>query len=220
MEYRPVDLKWERLDPEDAIERSREFLELMRSRRSVRFFSSEPVPYELIRNAIEVAGTAPSGANQQPWTFVVVSDPDTKRRIREAAEAEERAFYERRAPAEYKGAIKPIGTDASKPHLTDAPYLIVVFERAYRLDEDGTKGKHYFVKESVGIAVGFLLAALHAAGLAALTHSPSPMAFVAQILDRPANERPFIIIPVGYPTEDSPVPDIKRKPLEEIMVRV
>jgi nitroreductase len=220
MEYRPVDLKWERLDPEDAIERSREFLELMRSRRSVRFFSSEPVPYELIRNAIEVAGTAPSGANQQPWTFVVVSDPDTKSRIREAAELEERAFYERRAPAEYKGAIKPIGTDASKPHLTDAPYLIVVFERAYRLDEDGTKGKHYFVKESVGIAVGFLLAALHAAGLAALTHSPSPMAFVAQILDRPANERPFIIIPVGYPTEDSPVPDIKRKPLEEIMVRV
>jgi nitroreductase len=216
-DYRPVALRWERLDPEEALERSDAFLELMRNRRSVRFFSTDPVPYELIRNAIEVAGTAPSGANQQPWTFVVVSDPETKQRIREAAEEEERAFYDRRAPAEYKGAIKPIGTDAVKPHLTDAPYLIVVFERAYRLDEDGTKGKHYFVKESVGIAVGFLLAALHASGLVALTHSPSPMGFVSEILERPANERPFILIPVGYPAEDSPVPDIKRKPLDEIL---
>ena len=189
----------------------------MQSRRSVRFFSDEPVPPELIRNAVEVAGAAPSGANQQPWTFVVVSDAETKRRIREAAEAEERAFYERRAPAEYKGAIKPIGTDAVKPHITDAPYLIVVFERAYRLEEDGSKGKHYFVKESVGIAVGFLLAALHVSGLAALTHSPSPMGFVSEILERPANERPFILIPVGYPAQDSPVPDITRKPLDEIL---
>ena len=218
-DYRPVALRWERLDPQEALERSEQFLELMRNRRSVRFFSTDPVPYELIRNAIEVAGTAPSGANQQPWTFVVVSDPDTKRRIREAAEEEERTFYERRAPEEYKGAIKPIGTDAVKPHLTDAPYLIVVFERAYRLDEDGTKGKHYFVKESVGIAVGFLLAALHASGLVALTHSPSPMGFVSQILERPPNERPFILIPVGYPSADSPVPDIKRKPLAEILVK-
>jgi len=216
--YRPVALRWERLDPEDALERSRAFLERMRSRRSVRFFSPEPVPYELIRNAIEVAGTAPSGANQQPWAFVVVSDPETKRRIREAAEAEEQAFYERRAPPEYKGAIRPIGTTAVKPHITDAPYLIVVFERAYRLDEGGTKGKHYFVKESVGIAVGFLLAALHVSGLYALTHSPSPMGFLGKILERPANERPFILIPVGYPAEDSPVPDIARKPLAEILV--
>ena len=217
-EYHPVALKWERLDPEEALERSRAYLETMRARRSVRFFSSDPVPYELIRNAIEVAGTAPSGANQQPWTFVVVSDPETKRRIREAAEAEERAFYERRAPEEYKGAIKPIGTDAVKPHITDAPHLIVVFERVYRLDEDGGKGKHYFVKESVGIAVGFLLAALHVSGLVALTHSPSPMGFLSEILERPANERAFILIPVGYPSEGSPVPDIVRKPLEEILV--
>ena len=217
-EYRPVELAWERLAPEEAVERSQAFLERMRTRRSVRFFSPEPVPFELIRNAIEVAGTAPSGANQQPWTFVVISDEETKRRIREAAEAEERAFYERRAPPEYKGAIKPIGTDASKPHITDAPYLIVVFERAYRLDPDGTKGKHYFVKESVGIAVGFLLAALHVSGLYALTHSPSPMGFLSEILERPANERPFILIPVGYPAEGSPVPDIERKALDEILV--
>ncbi len=218
-DYRPIALRWERLDADDALERSRTFLERMQARRSVRFFSSEPVPYELIRNAIEIAGTAPSGANQQPWTFVVVSDPEIKRAIREAAEAEERAFYERRAPPEYKGAVKPIGTDAVKPHITDAPYLIVVFERAYRLDADGTKGKHYFVKESVGIAVGFLLTALHVSGLYALTHSPSPMGFLSEILDRPPNERPFILIPVGYPAEDSPVPDIQRKPLDEILVQ-
>jgi iodotyrosine deiodinase len=218
-EYRPLALRWERVGAEQALERSAAFLERMRTRRSVRFFSPEPVPYELIRNAIEVAGTAPSGANQQPWTFVVVSDAETKRLIREAAEAEERAFYERRAPPEYKGAIKPIGTDAVKPHITDAPYLIVVFERVYRLDDDGSKGKHYFVKESVGIAVGFLLAALHMSGLYALTHSPSPMGFLIEILERPANERPFILIPVGYPAEGSPVPDIVRKPVDEILVR-
>jgi iodotyrosine deiodinase len=218
-EYRPLALRWERVGAEQALERSAAFLERMRTRRSVRFFSPEPVPYELIRNAIEVAGTAPSGANQQPWTFVVVSDAETKRLIREAAEAEERAFYERRAPPGYKGAIKPIGTDAVKPHITDAPYLIVVFERVYRLDDDGSKGKHYFVKESVGIAVGFLLAALHMSGLYALTHSPSPMGFLIEILERPANERPFILIPVGYPAEGSPVPDIVRKPVDEILVR-
>jgi len=218
-EYRPIPLEFERLDPEEALTRSRAFLELMQRRRSVRFFAPDPVPFELIENAIEVAGSAPSGANQQPWTFVVVSDPETKRRIREAAEAEERAFYERRAPEDYKGAVKPIGTDASKPHLTDAPYLIVVFERAYRLEADGTKAKHYYVKESVGIAVGFLLAALHASGLFALTHSPSPMGFLMEILERPENERPFIVIPVGYPADGSLVPDIERKPLDEILVR-
>ena len=163
-DYAPVPLQFDRLDADEALARSQAFLELMQTRRSVRFFSSDPVPYELIRNAIEVAGTAPSGANQQPWTFVVVSDPETKQRIREGAEAEEREFYERRAPDDYKVAIKPIGTDALKPHITEAPYLIVVFERAYGLEDD-TKKKHYYVKESVGIAVGFLLAALHASGL-------------------------------------------------------
>ena len=216
--YTPVPLRFERLADDVAIERSRAFLAQLSGRRSVRHFSSESVPPELLENALRSAGTAPSGANQQPWTFVVVSDPETKRRIREAAEAEERAFYERRAPEEYKGAIKPIGTDAVKPHITDAPHLIVVFERVYRLDEDGGKGKHYFVKESVGIAVGFLLAALHVSGLVALTHSPSPMGFLSEILERPANERAFILIPVGYPSEGSPVPDIVRKPLEEILV--
>jgi Nitroreductase len=217
-EYEPVPLRVDRLDAEEALARSQAFLELMQKRRSVRFFSSDPVPNELIRNAIEVAGTAPSGANQQPWTFVVVSDPKTKQRIRDGAEAEEREFYEHRAPDDYKAAIKPIGTDALKPHITEAPYLIVVFERAYGLEEDGTKKKHYYVKESVGIAVGFLLAALHASGLSALTHSPSPMKFLAEILERPENERPFILIPVGYPAEGSPVPDIVRKPVDDIIV--
>jgi nitroreductase len=173
----------------------------------------------LIRNAIEVAGTAPSGANQQPWTFVVVSDPDTKQRIRDGAEAEEREFYERRAPDDYKAAIKPIGTDAIKPHITDAPYLIVVFERAYGLDDDGARKKHYYVKESVGIAVGFLLAALQVSGLCALTHTPSPMGFLRELLDRPENERPFILIPVGYPADDAVVPNLERKPLDEIVDR-
>jgi iodotyrosine deiodinase len=217
-EYVPVPLQFDRLDAEEALKRSREFVALMQSRRSVRFFSSEPVAHELIRNAVEVAGTAPSGANQQPWTFVVVSDPETKQRIRDGAEAEEREFYERRAPDDYKAAIKPIGTDAQKPHITDAPYVIVVFERVYGLNDDGSKKKHYYVKESVGIAVGFLLAALHASGLSALTHAPSPMKFLAEILDRPDNERPFILIPVGYPAEGSPVPDIVRKPVDDIVV--
>jgi iodotyrosine deiodinase len=219
-DYAPVPLQFDRLDAEEALARSKAFLALMQTRRSVRFFSSDPVPHELIRNAIEVAGTAPSGANQQPWTFVVVSDPETKQRIRDGAEAEEREFYERRAPDDYKAAIKPIGTDAVKPHITDAPHLIVAFERVYGLNDDGTKKKHYYVKESVGIAVGFLLAALHASGLSALTHAPSPMKFLAEILERPDNERPFILIPVGYPAEGSPVPNIVRKAVDDIMVEI
>jgi nitroreductase len=176
------------------------------------------VPIELIENAIATAGTSPSGAHQQPWTFVVVSNPELKRQLREAAEAEERRFYESRASAEWLKAIRPIGTDAVKSHITDAPYVIVVFEQAYGLD--GTrKVKHYYVRESVGIAVGYLLASLQAAGLVALTHTPSPMGFLSRILDRPENERPFVLIPVGYPAAEAEVPDIDRKPLEEIMVR-
>ena len=219
-EYRPVRLDHERLADETALERSREFLELLEARRSIRRFSSEPVPWELIENAIRSAGTAPSGAHQQPWTFVVVSDPETKRRLREGAEAEEREFYDHRATDEWKEAIRPIGTDWVKTHITDAPYVVVVFEQAYRFGPDGEKIKHYYVRESVGIAVGFLLAALQAAGLCALTHTPSPMRFLAEILGRPDNERPFILIPVGYPADDAEVPDLERKPLDEIIVRV
>lgn len=219
MSHRPVPLDYRRPAPDEQLGRSRELLSLLRSRRSVRHFSREPVPFELIENAIAAAGTAPSGANQQPWTFVVVSDPEVKRRLREVAEAEEREFYGRRAPDEWLEAIEPIGTDWRKPHLEDAPYVIVVFEQAYGL-ERGRKRKHYYVKESVGIAVGFLLVAIHAAGLVALTHTPSPMGFLAEILQRPPNERPYVLIPVGYPAQGATVPDIARKPLEEILVRV
>ena len=218
-EYVPVPLVWERLDPEVALERSRAFLATMQARRSVRAFSTEPVPRELIDNALRIAGTAPSGAHQQPWTFAVVTDPDLKQRLRDAAEAEEREFYERRASVEWKGAIEPIGTDWLKPHITDAPYVIVVFEQAWRPGPDGTKVKHYYVRESVGIATGYLLAALQVSGLVALTHSPSPMGFLKELLGRPDNERPFILIPVGYPAADAVVPDLERKPLDEIVVR-
>jgi iodotyrosine deiodinase len=216
--FTPVPLEFTRLDAEEALRRSQAFLELMETRRSVRHFSSEPVPYELIENAIRTAGTAPSGANQQPWTFVVVSDPEIKGRIREAAEHEEELLYKERASEQYLDALEPIGTDWIKPHITDAPYLLVVFEQAWSRDPSGEKHKHYYVRESVGIAVGFLLASLHAAGLATLTHSPAPMGFLSRILDRPENERPFILIPVGYPSPDAQVPDIalRKKPLEEI----
>ncbi len=220
MDYRPVPLTYERPVLGDTLERSRAFLELMQARRSVRQFSSEPVPFELVENAIRTAGTAPSGAHQQPWTFVVVSDPGVKAEIRAAAEAEEERLYKERASREYLNAIEPIGTDWIKPHITDAPYVIVVFEEAYGFEPDGSKRKHYYVRESVGIAVGFLLASLHAAGLATLTHSPSPMGFLSRILERPDNERPFILIPVGYPAEGAEVPDLERKSLDEILVRV
>jgi len=206
LRYTPLPLDFTRLEPEEAARRSREFLELMRFRRSVRHFSTEPVDPELIENAIRTAATAPSGANQQPWTFVVVSDPETKQKVREAAEHEERLLYEERASDEYLSALEPIGTDSVKTHITDAPYVIVVFEQAWGINPDGTKRKHYYVRESVGIATGLLLASLHAAGLATLTHSPSPMGFLKKILGRPDNERPFVLIPVGYPAPDAEVP--------------
>lgn len=199
--------------------RSAGFLQLMRKRRSVRHFAPDAVPRALIENAIRVAASAPSGANQQPWTFVVVADPETKRRIRDGAEREERLLYDERASDEYLHAIEPIGTDAVKPHLTDVPYLIAVFEQAWRL-EDGEKRKHYYVRESVGIAVGFLLTALHASGLAALTHAPSPMGFLKEILGRPENERPFLLIPVGYPAADAEVPALEKKPLDDVALFV
>ena len=214
--YTPLQLRFERLTEEEALERSREFHRSMEKRRSVRQFSPEPVPRELIENAIRTAGTAPSGANQQPWSFVVVSDPHVKIRIRAAAEREEELLYTQRASAEYLEAIEPIGTDWSKPHITDAPYLIAVFEQGWGFDSAGEKKKHYYVRESVGIAVGFLLAALHQAGLATLTHAPSPMGFLKEILERPENERPFLLVPVGYPAPDAEVPDLEKKALEDI----
>jgi iodotyrosine deiodinase len=188
----------------------------MQARRSVRMFSNEPVPRELVENAVRVAGTAPSGAHQQPWTFVVVSDPAIKARMREAAEREEREFYARRATAEWLEAVAPLGTDAVKAHITDAPYVVVVFAQAWRPGPHGRKVKHYYVRESVGIAVGFLLAAIQEAGLCALTHTPSPMGFLGPLLGRPENERPFVLVPVGYPAEGATVPGLERKPLHEI----
>jgi iodotyrosine deiodinase len=190
----------------------------MSTRRSVREFSTEPVDPELIENAIRTAASAPSGANQQPWTFVVVSDQETKQKLREAAEHEEQLLYEERASDEYLSALEPIGTDSIKTHITDAPYVIVVFEQAWGLNPDGTKRKHYYVRESVGIATGLLLASLHAAGLATLTHSPSPMGFLKKILGRPDNERPFVLIPVGYPAPGAEIPEfaLQEKPFGEV----
>ena len=218
-EPRFVPLELERLSEAEQLSRSRAFLESMRLRRSVRHFTAEAAPYELVENAIATAATAPSGAHQQPWTFVVVSDPDLKRRIRRAAEEEERRSYESRMPDEWLEALRPLGTDWRKPHIEDAPFVIVVFEQVYGVAADGSKVKHYYVRESVGIAVGFLLASLHAAGLAALTHTPSPMAFLRDILDRPANERPYVLIPVGYPADGCTVPDLERKRLSDVLVR-
>ncbi len=192
----------------------------MATRRTVRDFSSEPVDYALIEQAIRTAATAPSGANQQPWHFVVVADPAIKRQIREAAEAEEKENYEHRFPAEWLAALAPFGTDENKPFLETAPYLIVVFAINHALTPEGEKVKHYYVQESVGIATGFLLAALHLAGLATLTHTPSPMGFLTKILHRPANERPFLLIPVGYPAPDAQVPDLTKKPLSEILTHL
>lgn len=219
-QYQP--LQFQRLDQETQLQRSREFLAQMRTRRTVRQFSREPVPIELIENAIAAAGTAPSGANQQPWTFVVVSDPQIKQQIREAAEKEERAFYQERASQEWLDALAHLGTDAIKEHLTDAPYLIVCFRQPFGYAADPvtgekTKVKHYYSDESMGIAVGILLTALHLSGLATLTHTPSPMRFLGEVLNRPDNERAYVIIPVGYPAENAHVPVIKKKKLDEIM---
>jgi iodotyrosine deiodinase len=218
-------LKFERLLPEEQLARSRRFLAHMRTRRSVRHFSSALVPLELIENAVATAGTAPSGANQQPWMFVVVGEPEVKRRIRIAAEAEEKENYARRMSAEWRAALAPLGTDWRKPHLETAPYLIVVFRQAFGLRVDAETGqevklKHYYSAESVGIAVGMLLCSLHEAGLATHVYTPSPMRFLGEILERPPNERPFVVIPVGYPAEDARVPVIAKKPLEQIMVLV
>ena len=217
-------LDFETIDVGEQLRRSRDYTERMLTRRTVRDFSSRKVPYELIENALKVAGSAPSGANQQPWTFVVVSDPAIKREIRIAAEAEEKDSYQRRMSREWLDALAHLGTDWRKPHIEEAPYLIVVFRQAYGVALDQASGeerrlKHYYSEESVGIAVGFLLSALHISGLATLTHTPSPMQFLREILERPPNERPFVLIPVGYPAEDATVPVIEKKTLADIVVR-
>jgi nitroreductase len=212
------------MTPDEQSAALAEFSAVMERRRSVRDFSTEPVPRELLVEAIRVAGLAPSGAHQQPWTFVLIGDePELRGRIRAAAEAEEREGYEHRMSPEWIEALAPLGTDWHKPHLTDAPWLIVVFEQVYGVRQtrgETSRVKHYYVRESVGIAVGFLLAALTHAGLATLTHTPSPMGFLREILGRPENERPYVVIPVGYPAADATVPDLERKPLSEILVEL
>jgi nitroreductase len=212
--YRP-----ERLPAEEMLRRAHSFYEEMDRRRSVRFFSPEPVPRELIEIAIRTASTAPSGAHRQPWKFVVVSDPGVKREIRIAAEAEEyESYVGGRMPPEWIEALAPLGTSWEKPFLETVPWIVVVFEEMYAIGPDGRKRKNYYPKESVGIACGLFIAALHHMGLATLTHTPSPMAFLSRILNRPPNEKPFILFPVGYPAPDAEVPDLKRKRLEEISI--
>ena len=197
--------------------RLREFYEDVARRRTVREFSDRPVPRDLIEMALKAAGTAPSGANLQPWHFAVISGPETKRRIREAAEVEEREFYEHRASAEWLAALEPLGTDEHKPFLETAPYLIAVFLQKYGELPDGRKVKHYYPTESTGLATGLLITALHRAGLAILTHTPSPMKFLNEILGRPKSERPFLLLVVGYPAGDARVPDIERKEPDEFI---
>ncbi len=220
--YRPVPLSFARRHPAEMIERARAYADAMQRRRSVRDFSPEPFPEQILDEAVRAAASAPSGAHQQPWTFVVVTDPEIKRRIREAAEAEERSLWEDRMSEEWRAALEPLGLDWHKPHLTDAPALIVVFAQPWGIADEPTGSrrlKHYYVDESVGIAVGMLLSALHLAGLATLTHTPSPMGFLRELLGRPANERAYVVIPVGYPAERAMVPDLERKPLAQVLVR-
>lgn len=200
---------------EEMRRRAVEFRADLQRRRTVRQFSDRAIPRIVIEECLRAAGTAPSGANLQPWHFVVVSHPETKRRIREAAEREEREFYASRAPADWLEALAPLGTDEHKPFLETAPYLIAIFAQSYGIAAGGARTKHYYVQESVGIATGILVTALHHAGLVCLTHTPSPMRFLNEILGRPENERPFLLLVVGYPAEDAVVPDIARKPLEE-----
>lgn len=211
-----IPLDFEELPVDEMRRRAADFYARMKRRRTVRDFADRPVPRDVIENCLLAAGTAPNGANMQPWHFVVVSDPAVKRQIREAAEAEEREFYERRAPEEWLAALAPLGTDASKPFLETAPYLIAIFAQSYGIGPDGAKIKHYYVQESVGIATGLLITALHLAGLATLTHTPSPMHFLNEILGRPENERPFLLLVVGYPANDAQVPLIDKKILNQI----
>ncbi|MGH7720230.1 MAG: nitroreductase family protein [Gemmatimonadaceae bacterium] len=216
--YPLIPLVFQRRSLEESGVRARTFHAEMVRRRTTRHFSSEPVPRELIEYAIRTAGTAPSGAHQQPWTFVAVSDAALKRRIREAAEREEWANYHGRMTPEWLEALAPLGTDEHKPHLTDAPWVVVLFRQSYGILPDGRRRTCYYTQESCGIAAGFFIAAVHQMGLVTLTHTPNPMGFLAELLERPANERAMLVMPVGYPAPDARVPDLSRKELEEIAV--
>ena len=213
-----VPLQFERRSLDESRERARAFYEEMNRRRTTRHFSTDAVPRELIEYAIRTAGTAPSGAHQQPWTFVAVADPALKAEIRRAAEEEEREFYHGRAPEEWLTALAPLGTDEHKPHLTDAPWVVVLFRQAHGVNSDGSKRTFYYTQESCGIAAGFFIAAVHQMGLVTLTHTPNPMAFLGELLGRPSNEKAMLVMPVGYPAADARVPDIRRKGVEEISV--
>ncbi len=218
-EYVPL-TSYREMPVEEMRESAHAFLADMRRRRTVREFSDRPVPRDIIEDCLLAAGTAPNGANRQPWRFVVVGRGETRKTIREEAEIEERKFYSGKAPQEWVDALEHLGTDEHKPFLEKAPWLIVIFAESYELMEDGTKAKNYYVQESVGIATGMLITALHQAGLVSLTHTPSPMKFLNPLLGRPENERPFLILVVGYPEDDATVPDITKKPIEEIAVFV
>jgi nitroreductase len=213
-----VPLAFTRRAPEESLQRAQAFFEDMNRRRTTRHFSSEPVPREWIELAIRTAATAPSGAHQQPWTFVAVSDPQVKEKIREAAEREEHEFYHGGAPQEWIDALAPLGTDEHKPHLTDAPWVVVLFRQAYGLRRDGSRQKFYYTQESCGIAAGFFIAAVHHMGLVTLTHTPNPMGFLSELLERPAQEKAMLIMPVGYPATDARVPDLSRKRLAQVAV--
>lgn len=214
IEYEPVSVH-----PSDAHGRGTEFFELMDKRRSVRLFSNDPVDKSLIELAVKTASTAPSGAHKQPWTFVATNDPALKREIRQAAEEEERVNYlDNRMNEEWQQTLAPLGTDHHKEFLEVAPWVVVLFEQRYEALADGERRKNYYVKESCGLAAGLFVAALQNMGLATLTHTPSPMAFLSKVLDRPENERPFVLFPVGYPLPGVRVPDLARKPLEDVLV--
>ncbi len=216
---RMIPLAHERLGDAEMLERARQFAATADRRRSVRTFSPDPVPLDVLEACVSAAGTAPSGAHKQPWTFVIVTDPALKSEIRQAAEEEERENYSGRMNEEWLDDLRPFGTDASKPFLEIAPALIVVFRQAWELRPDGKRGQNYYTQESVGIASGMLLAALNHAGLATLTHTPSPMGFLGSVLDRPENEKAFLLVPVGFPSDGCLVPDLQRKGLEEILVK-
>ena len=213
-----IPLDYTLVEPQECLARSRRFYTEMDRRRSVRHFSDQPVSREVVETLIRTATTAPSGAHKQPWRFVAVSDPEVKKQIRLAAEEEERKNYAYRMPPEWMEALEQLDTGPRKPYLEIAPWLVAVFRQDVELQPDGQKRKNYYVTESVGIAVGFFLAAVHQAGLVALTHTPSPMKFLSRILDRPPNEKPYVLIPVGYPAEGCRVPDLKRKELAEVAV--
>ena len=209
-------LQFQKITFEEMDYNANQFFQKVSSRRSVRDFSKDDFPIEIIKNCIKSASTAPSGANKQPWHFVIVKDPIIKRKIRKAAEIEEKEFYGGRAPQEWLDDLNQFGTDWKKPFLDEAPYLIVVFSKKFDINDDGTNTKNYYVSESVGIASGLLLIALHNAGLVTLTHTPSPMAFLSDILNRPPSDKPYLIIPVGFPSENAEVPNIKKKTFKEI----